>query len=48
MPAAEASQCVEATIPNVPASWGRVVKGGTAGYASGGMPVTLPGKAQPQ
>ena len=27
IPAAEASQCVEATIPNVPASSGRVVNG---------------------
>src|SRR3989442_1424314 len=27
MPAADASQCVDATIPNVPRSSGRVVKG---------------------
>ena len=30
-PAADASQCVEATMPNVPASWGRVVKVGLPG-----------------
>ena len=33
MPAAEASQCVEATMPNVPANSGRVVNSGISPMA---------------
>ena len=35
MPAADASQCVDATMPNVPASCGRVVNGGFDGTDTG-------------